>query len=158
MRNTLLAMVAAIIVLNTGWASEPYDFRASDAYRSLSKDDRTRLEQVHRDLMMLWGALDRYADGHDGNPPKKLDDLVPGYLAELPNDPFATEKTRKEKPTHWTSSKGGWGYQYTKGPMYHRKGQKDDRAWMISSVGLPKFPYNAETGNIGLYVCKGIWF
>jgi hypothetical protein len=40
--------------------------------------------------------------------------------------------------------------------MYHEIGQKDDRAWVISSVGLPKFPYNGERGNVELYICRGI--
>ena len=106
---------------------------------------------------MLWGALDRYADDHDGNPPKKLERLVPGYLAELPTDPFATKATRQEKPKHHTPSKDGWGYRYRIGSMIQTSGVDTRRSWLLVSVGLPQFPYLAERGNIGLYICKGIW-
>jgi hypothetical protein len=92
-----------------------------------------------------------YADAHQGNPPETLDDLVPGYLAELPSDPFATQETASAKATHgYTQSKGGVGYRY-------KRGAPGNRAWVIASVGLPDFPYLAERGNVGLYVCKGTW-
>src|SRR6185436_18552575 len=76
-----------------GWlaAAESYDFRASAAYAQLPAGDRQRLEQVRRDQFLLWGALDLYADEHDGTPPADLDALVPKYLSELPADPFATQ-------------------------------------------------------------------
>jgi len=66
-------------------AEKPYDFRASDAYHKLSAADKQRLEQVHCDLVLLWGALDIYADQHSGNLPATLDDLVPTVLAKLPS-------------------------------------------------------------------------
>jgi len=131
-------------------AGNRYDFRASTAYAQLSAGDRQRLEQVRRDQFLLWGALDLYADENDGEPPETLDALVPKYLAELPSDPFATQPAVDErKPGGYTLSKGGLGYQF-------RKGSPGNRAWIISSVGLPNFPYLGER-NSGLYICKGTW-
>jgi hypothetical protein len=154
----LLMCTCLTLIAKHATTAERYDFRNAKAYTSLSQTDRGKLEQVHRDFMMLWGALDRYADDHGGQPPEKLDQLVPGYLAELPSDPFATKKTSAEKPKHGTVSKGGWGYRYTRGPMFRTVGEDHgNRSWVISSVGLPEFPYLAKRGNIGLYVAKGIW-
>ena len=51
-------------------ADKPYDFRASVAYRQLSSTDRLRLEQVRRDQVLLWGALDMFADEHNGETPE----------------------------------------------------------------------------------------
>ena len=131
-------------------AAQPYDFRASPAYAQLSSAAREKLEQVRRDQLLLWGALDMYADEHDGEPPATLDALVPRYLAELPSDPFVGKPSTDEaKPGDYTSSKGGMGYRY-------RKGSPGNRAWIISSVGLPEFPYLGERNN-GLYICKGTW-
>jgi hypothetical protein len=59
-------------------AVKPYDFRASAAYAQLSAADRERLEQVRRDQLLLWGALDLYADEHNGEPPATLDARSPG--------------------------------------------------------------------------------
>lgn len=106
---------------------------------------------------MLWGALDRYADDHNGNPPKTLEELVPSYLAQLPSDPFATAQSAQETSTANTPSKDGWGYRYRIGSMLWVEGYDTRRSWVLASVGLPEFPYNAERGNIGLYICKGIW-
>jgi hypothetical protein len=132
-------------------ADNSYDFLASGAYQQLSAADRSRLEQVRRDQVLLWGALDLFADHHDGELPATLDDLVPKYLAELPADPFATQQTASEPMSHgYTSSKGGWGYHF-------KRGSAGNRAWVISSVGLPDFPYLAARGNVGLYICKGEW-
>ena len=152
MRRAVLGfIVVRVLVGSVGLAEAPYNFRTSEAYGKLSGDDRKRLEQVHRDLMMLWGALDRYADHHEGNPPERLDQLVPHYLGELPTDPFATDETARQNDTKpYRGSKNGWGYHY-------RKGAPGNRAWCLASVGLPDFPYLAATGNIGLYVCKGTW-
>ncbi len=136
---------------NVAIAEAPYDFRAAHAYRKLSSDDRHRLEQVHRDFMMLWGALDSYADRHHGKPPDTLDQLLPHYLGHLPSDPFATAQTPPQndtKPYH--TSKDGRGYRY-------RNGSPANRAWCLDSVGLPGFPYLAASGNVGLSVCKGRW-
>lgn len=158
MRAIAVVVLVACMLLGAGSvAGDPYDFRRSEAYGKLSSEDRARLEQVHRDLMMLWGALDRYADNHDGKPPEGLDQLVPRYLAELPRDPFATAATSAEKPEYYTPSMGGWGYRYRKGPMIAVPGGAEDRSWVLSSVGLREFPYLAGRGNVGLYVCKGLW-
>ena len=132
-------------------ADNAYDFRGSIAYQQLSTADRSRLEQVRHDQVLLWGALDLFADEHDEELPTTLDDLVPKYLADLPADPFATQQTANEPMTHgYTSSKGGWGYHF-------KRGSSHNRAWVISSVGLPDFPYLAASGNVGLYICKGEW-
>lgn len=128
-----------------------YDFRASAAYEQLSVADRQRLQQVRRDQFLLWGALDIYADEHSGGLPTSLDELVPAYLAELPTDPFATQQTANAPVTRGcVRSKGGFGYPFM-------RGASGNRAWVISSVGLPDFPYLAERGNVGLYICKGLW-
>ncbi len=132
-------------------AEKPYDFRASEAYRQLTAADRQRLEQVRRDQVLLWGALDMFADEHGGNPPATLDELVPHYLKELPSDPFVIPgAAKKHELVGYTSSKGGAGYRF-------KKGAEGNRAWIIASVGLPDFPYLAERGNVGLYICKGLW-
>ena len=153
MKSTTITC-AVVLVMLLGWpslAEKRYDFRKSEAYQELTKEDRDKLEQVHLDMILLWGALDMFADRHDGAPPATLDALVPEYLKELPSDPFATEDSVKESTTHgYTKSKEGWGYRY-------RKGAPGNRAWVIASVGLPQFPYLAERGNVGLYICKGIW-
>jgi hypothetical protein len=94
-------------------AEKLYDFRATEAYRKLSAGDQQRLEQVHRDLVLLWGALDMYADDHGGNPPATLEELTPKYLAELPSDPFATRETASAQATSgYTQSKKGMGYRW----------------------------------------------
>ena len=132
-------------------ADTPYDFRTSVAYRQLSPTDRQRLEQVVRDQVLIWGALDMFADEHGATPPATLDELVPRYLSELPSDPFATAETAGERKIGtYTQSKAGWGYRYM-------RGAPGNRAWVISSVGLPDFPYLAERGNVGIYRCKGLW-
>jgi hypothetical protein len=132
-------------------ADKPYDFRASGAYGQLPAADRQRLEQVRRDQVLLWGALDMFADQHGGTPPETLDELVPHYLAELPADPFATQRTASDQEIGgYTHSKGGLGYRF-------KRGAPGNRAWVIASVGLPDFPYLAERGNVGLYICKGLW-
>jgi hypothetical protein len=129
----------------------PYDFRKSEAYARLTAADRDKLEQVRRDQVLLWGALDMYADDHGGNPPTNLDELTPRYLKELPSDPFATEASAAERDLHgYSRSRNGLGYRY-------RRGAPGNRAWVIASVGLPEFPYLADRGNVGLYVGKGTW-
>lgn len=143
-------VVACLLPANVAIAVDPYDFRKSDAYSKLSKQDRDRLEQVHRDLTMLWGAVDRYTDHHSGNQPDTLNQLVPNYLSELPKDPFATDETANQEIKDSIKSKVGWGYRYC-------KGSPRTRAWVLSSVGLHDFPYSAAHGNIGLYVGKGVW-
>ena len=139
-------------LLLTGWsvaAEVPYDFRTSDAYGKLSATDKQRLEQVHRDMVLLWGALDMYADEHDGNLPANLDELTPKYLTEVPSDPFSTPETAKTAtPSGYTQSKKGMGYLF-------KRGARGNRAWVISSVGLPGFPYRGKGS--GLYICKGTW-
>lgn len=126
-----------------------YDFRKTPQYKALSDTDRERLEIVHRDFTLLWGALDRYADEHAGMAPKSLSDLVPRYLRELPDDAFATKDTAAEQNIrYYIPSKDGYGYRY-------RQGVK--RSWIVSSVGLPDFPYLAKRGNVSLYLPKGTW-
>jgi hypothetical protein len=121
-----------------GGCCRAYDFRASDAYSRLSTSDKQRLEQVHRDLVLLWGALEMFADDHDEDPPATLDELVPKYLAALPSDPFATQQTASEQPTYnYSPSRGGLGYRY-------KKGAPGNRAWIVRSVGLPDFPYRGN--------------
>jgi len=152
MRNTILYLLVFCMLPTTiAIAEKPYNFRASKAYRKLPTKEQDGLEQVHRDFMMLWGALDRYADSHDEDPPNTLDQLVPYYLESLPKDPFVTDVTVQQKDTdYYQLSKAGWGYRY-------RKGSHGNRAWCLSSVGLKDFPYLAPKGNIGLYICKGDW-
>jgi hypothetical protein len=148
-RMICLTFLASTVLLLAG--ETPYDFRTSAAYGQLSAADRQRLEQVRRDQVLLWGALDMYADEHDGGLPATFDELVPRYLAELPADPFATQEIANAQVTRgYTPSKAGLGYHY-------KRGAPGNRAWVISSVGLPQFPYLAERGNVGLYICKGLW-
>jgi hypothetical protein len=147
----LFVFVLSTLSVDLVIAEDRYDFRQTDAYRNLSEGDREKLEQVHRDLIMLWGALDRYADNHDGKTPEKLEKLVPHFLLELPVDPFATASSAQKKDTKTqVGSMDGWGYRY-------RRGASSNRAWCLSSVGLEGFPYLAERGNVGLYICKGTW-
>ena len=132
-------------------AGEPYDYRTTPEYERLSPAQQRDLAQVRRDFAMLWGALDMYADAHGGRPPASLADLVPLYLPELPRDPFASEQTAQERDVApYQPSVDGWGYRY-------RPGGEGNRAWCISSVGLPGFPFLARRGNVDLYVCKGEW-
>ena len=155
---TTIALLASVaFAACQAETKEKYNFRKSEAYKQLSREHRDKLEQVSRDLTMLWGALDRYCDDHEGNPPKTLEQLVPRYLAELPRDPFATKETKEEKSKANTPSKDGWGYRYRIGPMFISADIDTRRSWALVSVGLPDFPYNAERNNIGLYICKGIW-
>ena len=118
-------------------AAPPYDFRKSPAYGALAEAEREKLDRVDRDFTLLWGALDRYADDHNDAIPQALDELVPLYLKELPQDPF----TPADKSAN---------YRY-------QRGAPGNRAWIVSSVGLPDFPYLAERGNFSLYRCKGVW-
>src|SRR4051812_26464706 len=111
-------LFATLASTSQAGANERYNFRTSDAYKQLSKEDRDKLEHVHRDLTMLWGALDRYADDHDGNPPKNIEQLVPDYLAELPTDPFATAGTAQQTPKGNMPSKDGWGYRFRIAPKF----------------------------------------
>jgi hypothetical protein len=150
MKRIFLLTFLSLTVLLVA-AEKPYNFRASDAYGKLSAADKQRLEQVHRDLVLLWGGLDMYADEHNGNLPSTLDELVPKYLVELPYDPFASQQTPSAPLTQgYTRSKNGLGYRF-------KEGAPGNRAWVISSVGLADFPYLAERGNVGLYICKGTW-
>ena len=157
-----IAAFAACLGLRAEPADQPaqakgadrYDFRQTDAFRQLAEADREKLEQVHRDFVLLWGALDMYCDYHNGEPPESLDDLAPLILRELPRDPFVTAdiaaRAAEADKELYRSSLKGWGYQY-------RKGSAGNRAWIISSVGLKGFPYLAEHGNVDLYICKGTW-
>jgi WD40 repeat protein len=113
--------------------SEEYDFRKSAEYAALSAEDRSRIEQVHRDLTLLWGALDQYVYDNDGSSPPSLNALVPVYLDELPKDPFATKASADAAPPgRFLPSLDGWGYRYLRG---------HSGCWIIRSVGrsLPRF-------------------
>ena len=59
MKQAILALVFCLAAPVRGGT---YDFRASEGYRKLAAVDRQRLEQVRRDQVLLWGALDMYAD------------------------------------------------------------------------------------------------
>jgi hypothetical protein len=140
-----LAFTAMIALGDEKW----YDFRSSPSYQALKPDEQRALEQVHRDFVLLRGALDMYAEDHRGEAPENLEALAPRYLRELPKDPFATKATAEAKDLgNYTPSLAGWGYRY-------RAGQGN--SFIIASVGLPQFPYLAEKGNVGLYRPKGLW-
>jgi hypothetical protein len=140
-----------IVFSQTLRAETLYRFRRGGAYKRLSDEDRIKLEIVHRDFLLLWGALDRYVDHHDGRCPRTLRSLVPDYLLELPRDPFATEQTAKASlPRGFKPSINGYGYRY-------KPGTAGNRAWYLESVGLPKFPYFSSSARLGLYVYKGQW-
>ena len=110
MKRALLFTLLSLHLL-VGNAAAPYDFRASEAYKKLSTSDRHASEQVHRDPVLLWGALDMYADQNNGSLPLTLDELVPNYLPELPADPFATARIPDaQDPPGYTTSKEGLGY------------------------------------------------
>ena len=157
-KNILPACTLGIVLLLAFSQTAPargrpkprYDFRQSTAYQNLSKSDQAKLETVHRDLVLLWGALDMYAD-YNARVPETLDALEPNYLLQIPTDPFADPNTAAEKDIHGCiPSKKGWGYRY-------RLALPNHRAWILASVGLPDFPYLAARGNVGLYRCKGTW-
>jgi hypothetical protein len=136
---------SAPIVVDNG----PYDFQNSPRYHALDDVQRRSLDQVHRDFVLLWGALDLYARGHEGRMPKDLESLVPIYLKELPKDAFATEASAEEKDLgNYVKSRDGWGYRYRPG---------NAGAFVIASAGLPDFPYLAKSGNVGLYIARGTW-
>jgi hypothetical protein len=144
----IFLLTCALASSNYCQAEERYDFRNSAAYKALSLEDRRSLEQVDRDFVLLWGALDMYAQDHDHKAPASLDNLVPRYLLELPSDPFATKKSAAETETgRYTKSKEGFGYRYEAGP---------GDWFVISSVGLKDFEY--RNGNIGLFRVRGINF
>lgn len=151
MRPPVAIVVVFLALAGAATAEDsPYDFRSAPEYAALSELDRGKLEQVHRDLVLLWGAIDMYAEDHNGAALPSLEALVPRYLRELPRDPFATrESAAQEAPQGKRTSLGGWGYRYVP--------TGSSRAFVISSVGLPRFPYLAAKGNHGLYRAKGHW-
>jgi hypothetical protein len=151
MKPSLLGLIVVLAACVTASADDRvnYDFRVRDDYAALSATLRDKLETVNRDLVLLWGALDMYADEHEHKAPDSPEVLVPHYLGELPRDPFATKATAAEtelKPNK--PSLEGWGYRYR---------PTGTQARVIYSVGLPEFPYLAKAGNIGLYRAKGLW-
>lgn len=149
MRATSISAMILLLTCNTIFAGERYNFRESKAFRSLAASDQEKLEKVHRDFVLLWGALDMYAEAHGGQEPKMLSDLVPLYLKELPIDPFATQSTAKQKEIgSYKPSCDGYGYRYQAGA---------GNAFVLCSVGLRGFPYLAEHGNVDLYIAKGFW-
>lgn len=145
-----LVLCVSILWVGADTSQENYDFRSSDAYKKLSKPDREKLERAHEDMILLWGALDIYADQHKGELPKTLDDLIPEVLKALPSDPFAdAEGSQRRDLPGYAVSKNGVGYGY-------RRGAQGNRAWIIRSVGLPSFPYASGKGQ-GLRLIKGLW-
>ena len=124
-----------------------YNYRVSDEYSALSEGDRDRVEQVNRDLILLWGALHLYAEEHEGKVPKRQDDLAPAYLDKLPRDPLATDETASRKEEWYQKSLDGRGYQYRPGT---------GGAFVLRSVGLPTFPYRRRSGG-GLVLSRGYW-
>ena len=127
-----------------------YDFRQTPAYRQLLDEEKKNLETVHRDFMLLVGALAIYYSDHDRMLPQSLDALVPQYLAELPRDPFASAQTVQEKQNPaWTPSAGGSGYDY-------QPGNPGNWAWRLKSIGLPEFPYSGAKSK-GLHLLMGVW-
>jgi hypothetical protein len=149
LRIVLLAAAALVAGIATAEDIPPrYNYRLSEEFAALSNGDRDRVDQVNRDLTLLWGALDLYAEEHAGKVPKCLDDLVPGYLDKLPRDPFATDETASRKETWYQKSLDGRGYQYHPGT---------GRAFVLRSAGLPAFPYRGRSGNGGLVQSRGYW-
>jgi hypothetical protein len=138
LKSSLLIVILVGVFVAASNKPEPYDFRKSPAYAALSNEDRQKLDQVDKDFTLLWGALDRYADEHGDATPESLEKLVPIFLKEIPRDPFSPQEKNSQL------------YTYTRGAT-------PNRAWVISSIGLPTFPYLAEQGNIGLYRAKGTW-
>lgn len=127
-----------------------YDFRDTDAYTNLAEEDKMRLVATHHDFILLWGALDKYAYDHNGLLPDSLEALVPDYLHNLPKDPFVDQSNLSARENEGKqSSKEVLSYRY-------RPGNPANRAWIISSVGLPDFPYQSENGH-GLYIIRGLW-
>lgn len=148
MHKVALSCVISLTLCSPIFAAEKYNYRSSDAYRALEPAEREKLDQVHRDFVLLWGALDMYAEEHEGQVPESLSELMPDYLAELPRDPFATKETAVQQDAgDYKTSCDGYGYRY-------RPGEGD--AYVLSTVGLRKFPY--REGNSGVYITKGWWF
>src|SRR5687767_2010322 len=148
MRAISSSCMISLIFCGTLIAAERYNFRTSAAYRALKSEEREKLEQVHRDFVLLWGALDMYAEDHEGQVPDELSELSPSYLKELPRDPFATTTAAKKELGQYKPSLGGFGYRYRPG---------NGNAFILSSVGLPGFPYLPKRGNVDLYIAKGFW-
>ena len=149
-RIVLVCLSGWLFFGGDAWSQVRYDFKVSAAYRSLSPDQQAKVEQVHRDLTLLWGALERYAYDHKGRVPETLRQLVPEYLTDLPNDPFATASTAAAPDTGYLQpSKNGWGYRYA---------IANAGAWRLQSVGLKDFPLRGRSvANPGLYLSKGFW-
>ena len=143
--------VSAAEPVKAGRDSSPYNYRDTPAYKALTDDEKTKLDAVRRNFATLSGPLDRFADFHGGHTPRSLSELVPDYLPELPVDPFATNESAAEQLQHDPHAPlQGLGYGY-------RPGAGENRIWCLSSAGLSEFPFLTDQGNIGLYVCKGIW-
>ena len=138
--SILIAMASAFVVTST--TAERYNYRTNKAYTALDSTQQKMLDRVHRDFVLLWGALDMYAEDHNGQVPKTLAELTPLYLKELPADPFATSNTAKDKDLgDFKASLDGRGYRYRAG---------GGNAFVISSVGQHRFPYLAARGSIPL--------
>jgi hypothetical protein len=142
---SLLVLLTPLSNSVRGQNLEQYDFRQTHAFQELSVDDKEKLLTVHRDLTLLWGALDLYAEEHEGDSPEQLSDLVPRYLIAIPQDPFAMPATGQSDVALSSTT----GYRYEKG---NPKGW----SWVIGSVGLKDFPY-LSSNHRGLIRIRGVW-
>ena len=162
----LQALAVVLATFASAQADEPaaYDHRQSVEYRALDVAVRTKLNQVVQDFAAIEAAIIKFMAAHQGQPPQSLDELVPRFLAALPQDPFANSKA--ELPGNWQRSLDGKGYLYQQrpGPVFVSswetpiKWQQLDGAWQIKSAGLMNFPlrYASKNGR-GLLRTKGYW-
>ena len=70
-----------------------YDYRTHPAWDALTVETQERVEQVTRDFVLLWGAIDMYIYMHGCEQPQTLDELVPSILRSLPIDPFSQDES-----------------------------------------------------------------
>jgi hypothetical protein len=145
--------------------SPPYDFRDSHQYRALDETSRSRLKTVINDLERLERALNSFMEDHNGAPPKTLEELIPKYLASLPEDPFASpEEKIPDYLKHHQRSLDGRGYLYIQKPSGVSIKSYDPLefspapgAWQIQSIGLRQFPLRYPVSNPGLIRTRGYW-
>ena len=99
-----------------GWDAVEYQVRSS--YKRQAVGVATALACARAADAAI--AIERYRRAHDGSPPDSLEQLVPGYLAAVPIDPFsgqpiryATRSDRYVVYSFGTNERddGGWGAQ-----------------------------------------------